>query len=65
MFTLFVSDNGKGFKLEPVSDPDPSTNPSGDGLEQHGCAGWADIGGRCKIDSAPGRRNPGHVSWFP
>lgn len=54
-FEINIADDGKGFTPPaPQSKPEPSSPAAGDGL----CNMWqrlADIGGRCGIESAPGR----------
>jgi signal transduction histidine kinase len=54
-FEINISDDGKGFISPATMVPsDPPATPSGDGLSNM-CQRLADMGGRCSIESAPGR----------
>jgi signal transduction histidine kinase len=58
MFEIKISDNGKGF-VSPIIDskqasPATASAASGDGLNNM-CQRLTDFGGRCRIESTPGR----------
>ena len=55
-FEIQINDNGKGFDPSGLQSNNgrPTAVSSGDGLKNM-CQRLADIGGRCSIDSEPGR----------
>jgi ligand-binding sensor domain-containing protein/signal transduction histidine kinase len=54
-FEIHISDNGKGFNSPAMeSKPEPPATASGDGLSNMSRR-MGEIGGSCKIDSAPGK----------